>query len=266
MTENTITMAPGPTLTLLVPYYNEADYLPATLASLAAQTDRDFRLVLIDNASTDGSSDLARAALAGWDEGTWQIVAEDRPGKIHALERGLSLVDTPLFATLDADTIYPPGYVAQIHAGFARRQDAAMVMALDVYTDPASLADRLRRKGVCLLAWLTPAKCHAGGCGQAYRTAAFHRAGGFDSEKWPFVLEDHEIVNRVRREGGQVYASSHYCMPAPRRDSRETVNWNGWERFLYIALPGAAMDWFWYRFLYRRFAARRLANVNLRTR
>lgn len=259
-------MVPGPTLTLLVPYYNEEDFLPATLASLAVQTSRDFRLLLIDNASTDRSTALAREMLADWVDVPWQIVEEPRPGKIHALERGLAQVDTPLFATLDADTVYPPDYVARIHAGFARRSDAAMVMALDVYTDPRGLLERLRRKAVIVLAMLTPAKCHAGGCGQAYRTAAFRRAGGFDAQTWPFVLEDHEIVNRVRRQGGQVYDSEHFCMPAPRRDSRETVNWNGWERFVYIALPGAAMDWFWYRFLYRRFAARRLANVNLRTR
>ena len=49
-----------PRWTFVIAYYNEADFLPATLAALAAQTV-PFRLVLVDNGSTDGSDAIARA-------------------------------------------------------------------------------------------------------------------------------------------------------------------------------------------------------------
>ena len=45
---------------VVIPYFNERDYLPATLASLYTQDMRAFRLILVDNASTDGSGALAR--------------------------------------------------------------------------------------------------------------------------------------------------------------------------------------------------------------
>ncbi len=45
--------------TFVIAYYNEADYLPATLAALAAQSV-PFRLVLVDKGSTDGSDAIAR--------------------------------------------------------------------------------------------------------------------------------------------------------------------------------------------------------------
>ena len=42
---------------VVIPYFNERDYLPATLASLYTQDMRAFRLILVDNASTDGTRD-----------------------------------------------------------------------------------------------------------------------------------------------------------------------------------------------------------------
>ena len=49
-----------PLLTLVLCYYNERDYLPATLASLTAQRDKRFVLRLVDNRSDDGSEELDR--------------------------------------------------------------------------------------------------------------------------------------------------------------------------------------------------------------
>ena len=44
-------------LTIVLCFYNEERWIGRTLASLAAQTDRRFSLVLVDNGSTDGSVD-----------------------------------------------------------------------------------------------------------------------------------------------------------------------------------------------------------------
>ncbi len=44
----------------VVPFYNEVDYLPGCIASLAQQTDKDFSLILVDNMSNDGSGEIAK--------------------------------------------------------------------------------------------------------------------------------------------------------------------------------------------------------------
>jgi hypothetical protein len=115
-----------------------------------------------------------------------------------------------------------------------------------------------------LQAGLFPGKCLTGGFGQAFRRAMLERAGGFDPERWPFVLEDHEIVHRMVGQGPLAYARAHVCYPSDRRMDRSGCSWNLTERVLYKALPEAAMEWFFYRFLARRFERRGLRNIKLR--
>jgi glycosyltransferase involved in cell wall biosynthesis len=50
-----------PRVSIGVPVYNGERYLAATLDSLLAQTFGDFEIILCDNASTDGTEDIARA-------------------------------------------------------------------------------------------------------------------------------------------------------------------------------------------------------------
>lgn len=48
---------PGtPTLSVIVPFYNLGDYLPATLASIEAQTFKDYELLIVDDGSSDPGS------------------------------------------------------------------------------------------------------------------------------------------------------------------------------------------------------------------
>src|SRR2546428_14140623 len=68
-------------LWVVIPFFNEAGWITATLEALAAQTDQDFHLLLVDNASTDASraavdayrerrSELAIEAIAQPEKGT----------------------------------------------------------------------------------------------------------------------------------------------------------------------------------------------------
>jgi len=73
-------------------------------------------------------------------------LVEPRPGKTPALETALRHVDTRFVALGDADTIYPPHYLACADALFAAHGDKmATAMAIDVYGDPEGWRARLRR-------------------------------------------------------------------------------------------------------------------------
>lgn len=244
-------------ITFVLPYYNEAGFIADTLASLAAQTDRRFDLVLVDNGSTDDGPNQARAVADEIADISVTFLHEETPGKLFALRSGVGQVVTPLIGTMDADTRYPPEYVARTLALFEGNLSASMVIAFGVARDQPNLLKWLQTK-----VW--PMRCHGGGCGQNFRTEQLLKAGQFDPAVWPFVLEDHEIQHRMSAFGPPIYDRMHVCHPSDRRSDRTSVSWTLVERALYKVLPPSALDWFFYVFLTRRFARRGLSNLQLR--
>ena len=95
-----------PVLTVILPVLNGMPYLRAALASLEAQTLRDFEVVLWDNGSTDGTVEEA---------GQW--IPSRLPGRVvtgeplplqQCLARMVQEAETPLVARMDADDISLP--------------------------------------------------------------------------------------------------------------------------------------------------------------
>jgi len=54
----------SPSVSVLIPSYNCARYLPETIESVLAQSFRDFELIICDNASTDGTERICREYAA----------------------------------------------------------------------------------------------------------------------------------------------------------------------------------------------------------
>ena len=158
--------------TFVIAYYNEADFLGTTLATLAAQSV-PFRLVLVDNGSTDGSDAIARAFTAPGIEVV--NLSEARPGKIHALEAAMGELTTEFCAFGDADTWYPPHYLAEAERAFDADPGTVAVMALGVDAS----GQKLRRAIYAgIVTKLLSKQTHTGGYGQAFRTAAFRSGCG----------------------------------------------------------------------------------------
>lgn len=87
--------------TILVPFYNRQDYLRETLETVFAQTYKDWKLILIDDGSTDRSIETINDLLS---DPRIQIIKNHKNlGKSKSLNRALSLVDTPYILELDSD-------------------------------------------------------------------------------------------------------------------------------------------------------------------
>jgi len=113
---------PCPSLWVVVPLRNEASGITPTLAALAAQRDRDFTLVLVDNGSTDGSADVIRRALAMSPILRWRLIDEPQKGTGAAADTGFRFAiasDATHIARTDADCLPDPGWITAIRAGFA---------------------------------------------------------------------------------------------------------------------------------------------------
>ncbi len=258
-----------PRWTVVIPCYNEEAFLGATLASLAAQQGAEFALIVVDNGSTDGSAALVRDFAAAHPHIDVQLLSEPTPGQVHALHAGLQAVRSELVAVCDADTEYPPSYLARAAALFdAGGPGTVAVLAHDAVAGrDAAPGARLRRWLYSnVIVHLLSGQAHAGGYAHCYRVAALGAAGGYDAAIWPYVVKDHELAHRMLKQGRIAYAADHWCVPSLRRADRKGVRWTLFERIVYHATPYALKDWFFYDFLAKRLVARKQTDVVLRQR
>ena len=252
------------TFTVLIPYYNEEEFLERTLGSWRAQTRPPERIVAVDNGSTDRSRQVCRSALEGWDGPEVIHLGENRPGKIHALQAGCAHLAGTFVVLADADTWYPPHYLALCEElADDHREGAVSLMALSA-ADADTVPSRLRRRAVVMLARLFRRQGFVGGYGHVLRREALQRAGGFSTRYWSYVLLDHEILNRLFRYGYAVHHVDLWCRPSRRRGNRSRVRWNLFERTLYHLVPYRLHDWYFYDFLAPRLASRGLDQLKLR--
>lgn len=254
-------------ISVVIPYYNEAGYIGATLRSLLTQTRPPDEIILVDNASTDGSEAVCRAVLAESPHPRVKFLRDDRPGKVNALETGCAAVGSGFTALCDADMVYPAHYLEAAARLFAEAPpDTAAVMAVYVESSPRdSAAARARVRRIVRASRAHPGKCLTGGGGQIFRTRVLHEAGGFSAAQWNYVLMDHEIVHRVHKAGGRsLYHDDMWVLHTDRRKDRRDVRWALLDRILYRYTPAFLGDWFFYWYLMPRFHGKRMFGLNLR--
>ena len=93
-------------LTVLIPGRNVERTLAETLDSLLAQTWQDFQVLLVDDASSDGTADIARAYSSRLRLEVLSL--PENAGVAGALNAGLQQITTPYIARIDADDIALP--------------------------------------------------------------------------------------------------------------------------------------------------------------
>jgi glycosyltransferase involved in cell wall biosynthesis len=99
-------------LSVVVPAHNEENYLGACLDSLRNQDfPGDYEIIVVDNNSTDGTADVARARGV-------RVVTEPRPGVCWARQSGTSAAAGEIVVSTDADTVYGQDWLSRIDAAF----------------------------------------------------------------------------------------------------------------------------------------------------
>ncbi|MEI6607949.1 MAG: glycosyltransferase [Verrucomicrobiota bacterium] len=101
-----------PRVSAVLPVFNAARYLRATLGSILAQTFEGFELIAIDDASTDGSLEILESIR---DPRIKIHRNRENLRLIRTLNRGVELAQGDYIARCDADDIYDPErFAAQV--------------------------------------------------------------------------------------------------------------------------------------------------------
>jgi GT2 family glycosyltransferase len=222
---------------VVVVTYDHAETLPAVLAAVESLDPAPQRLVLVDNASTDGSTTIAadRNSLLRID-----ILEEDsNTGFAAAANRGIAATQTPWVLLLNPDCAPSPDFVAQLFEGAANRRDHQRIGAVT--------GKLLRAFGPQLAPEpvLDSAGMEVRSSGRHFdRGAGEPDAGDYDRPCWVFggtgaaTLFCREALNDVAYPNGDVLAATFF---AYREDAELAwrLQWRGW-RCLFVPTAVAA--------------------------
>ena len=113
----------GPSVSVVVPSYNQAKYIEATLNSLLSQQYSPLEIIVIDGGSTDGTVDILKRFephLAYWES------QPDR-GQTHAINKGFSHATGEIMAWLNSDDLLLPGAISRVVKRFQTQPSVNVV-------------------------------------------------------------------------------------------------------------------------------------------
>lgn len=112
-----------PRITVIMPVYNAERYLSEALESILDQSYGNFRLLIVDDASTDSS----RAIIESLADSRIETISLDKSrGVAHALNLALDRADTEFVARMDADDLAAPDRFKQQLKFLTENQDVGV--------------------------------------------------------------------------------------------------------------------------------------------
>lgn len=96
-----------PAVSLLIPAFNEAEVIADSIAAALDLDYPNYEVVVLDDGSTDGTVEQARAAGSG-DPRVRVICSDTNIGKAARLNEGLRIIGSPLVMVVDADAQLHP--------------------------------------------------------------------------------------------------------------------------------------------------------------
>lgn len=130
----------GVQLSVVVPVYNENEYLSDCLESLLRQGDDIFEIVVVDNNSTDGTVEIIKEFERR--SSKIRYLVETRQGVVFARDLGFNAAQGELIGRVDADTRVLPGWAREIHELFTSPEFDAVTGFSLFYESPFATAQR----------------------------------------------------------------------------------------------------------------------------
>jgi glycosyltransferase involved in cell wall biosynthesis len=190
-----VTQSAGPPrISVVVPAYNEDEFLASCLGSLLQQSDCNLEIIVVDDGSSDRTP--AVAATCAERDGRIRIMRNDENcGLPRSLNRGFQQARGEMLTWISGDNWAGPTFVAALSAALDADPDVDVVYGDTVIADEAGqLIKTLPREGIERLAQRNVVRsCFM------FRRQALERAGPY-KPRWA-MIEDYEFWLRCRRAG-----------------------------------------------------------------
>jgi hypothetical protein len=133
----------SPTVSVVMSVFNGEEFLSQTIDSILNQSFRDFEFVIVDDGSTDATSDiLSRYALR---DGRIRVLRDGRQGRTASLNFGISLANGKYVANIDADDLAMPGRLEEQVAFMERNPEVGLLgTAFELVTSTGKVVGTIR--------------------------------------------------------------------------------------------------------------------------
>jgi len=202
-----------PRFTVVVPAYNEAHFIQATLDSVREQ---DFggavEVIVVDNRSTDDTAAIAAAHGA-------LVLHEPRAGVCWARQRGTEAARGQIIVSTDADTTHPRTWLSTIDALFRAEEGCVAVAGPCRYVDAPPWGRwyaLLLFAVVSVVYRLSHRVVYVTATNLAFRKSAFT---GYDTSLTQGG-DEFDLLRRLRRTGPVLFDRSHAVWTSGRRLNR----------------------------------------------
>jgi hopene-associated glycosyltransferase HpnB len=242
----------APPVTVVVPARDEAPLIAQSLGSLLRQDYAGkLRVVLVDDASSDGTGDVARSLAT---EGVELTVLAGRPrpagwsGKLWAVAQGVAEArDAELILLTDADIVHDPRHVETLVAQ-AEREDIDLVSEMVALSCDSQAEHALIPAFVYFFqllypfAWVNaPLRATAAAAGGTIliRRRALQRIGGIEAVR-DALIDDVALAIAVKR-GGRIWLGHSSLARSIRRYTLAADIWRMVSRTAYVQLRFSAV-------------------------
>ncbi|MEU0176933.1 glycosyltransferase [Streptomyces massasporeus] len=198
-------------VTVIVPAYNEKECIANTLDSLARST-HPIEIIVVDDGSTDGTSEIAREAALALGMTNVRVVRQENAGKPAALNNGVRSARHDIVVMMDGDTVFEPDTVRQLVQPFADPEVGAVAGNAKVGNRTTVIGAwqhieyvmgfNLDRRMYDLLRCMPTIPGAIG----AFRREAVLQVGGMSEDT---LAEDTDITIAMHRDGWRVVYQEH---------------------------------------------------------
>lgn len=207
-------------VSVVIPSYNEEKYLATTLRAVLAQQYENFEIIVVDNASTDHTEDIARSFKGV------RVMRENRRGTQFARECGRKSAQGDIIAFIDADCHPDPNWLASTVNLFSDHRIVAVGGAYDYYDARAFVRYALLflQRIVYVPANLLLRLFHAGGIlvggNLVARATALESVGGLDTS-FVFWGDDTDTARNLSKVGRIYFGWNPVMKSSARRFKSE---------------------------------------------
>lgn len=207
-------MSSTPRISVVIPAYNEEQFLPAALEAIGNQVGikRDeYEVIVVDNNCTDRTAEIAETMSA-------TVVKESKAGVGYARAAGFAAASAPLIATTDSDSAVPKTWLKEILHAF-KDEKVVAVGGPVTYDIDDQLMHAVVNRSIPYLheidRLIHADKYHLIGANMAVRVSAFDAIGGWHAKL--SLGEDMDLSHRIAKAGKIVFLPENRVLTSDRR-------------------------------------------------